>query len=186
MNGTRRRRPTKQKQVSLFVALGLLLRRLLLVRVSWYVPAITPVCIFFLAHLFTLVTFVLIRNHLVSVDEPLYASLVTWSVYGLFPLTLSSYVCFFLVARPVAPLLHRRFPLCPAMSLHLLVGSVYGATIGSSLLVLLWTGNGWRALLLFIVGYACGLVNWQLYRRLASVPPLTQQHSVLAADNDRT
>jgi len=185
MNGTRRRRPTKQKQVSLFVALGLLLRRLLLVRVSWYVPAITPLCIFFLAHLLTLVTFILIRNHLVSVEESVYASLVTWSVYGLFPLSLSSYVCFFLVARPAVTLLHHRFSSWSAFNLHLLNGSIYGAAIGLSLLILLQPGVGGKALLLFVIGYACGLGNWQLYRRLASVPPLVQQQSVPKGENGR-
>ena len=172
MNGTRRRRPSKQNRVSVFAALGQGLHRLLTNRVGWYVPAALPVLLFILAHLLTLITFIFIRYELLAPYQDAYKTMVTWAVYGFVPLLLCSYACFFAVARPGISVLARKLPHWSASHLHMANGGLYGCGIGLGLLVLLQPGVGPKSLLLFLIGLVSGFGNWQLYRRLVVVAPV--------------
>ena len=77
---------------------------------AWHAPAASPVALFFFAHLLTLAAFALMKSGVLQQDQLDHKSLVIWSVYGFLPLLLCSYLCFFVVARPVAGFLERRFP----------------------------------------------------------------------------
>ncbi|MDD2465450.1 MAG: hypothetical protein PHI97_15745 [Desulfobulbus sp.] len=135
-----------------------------------------PVVLFFLAHLLTLIAFILIRYELIAQDPEFYKIIITWAVYGFVPLLLCSYVCFFVLARPGISLLARQLSQWSSGNLHLANGCVYGTGIGLALLLLLQPGVGPKSLLLFLIGLTSGVGNWQLYRRLVAVDPLAGIH----------
>lgn len=128
--------------------------------------------LFILAHVLTLIVFILIHYGLVAQNPALYETVVTWAVYGFFPLLLCSYGCFFALARPGIFFLAKRFPHWSVSRLHLANGGVYGAGTGLALLALLQPGVGPKSLLLFLIGLTSGVGNWLLYRRLIAVDPL--------------
>lgn len=137
-----------------------------------------PLLLFFLAHLLTLIAFVLIRYELIPQDPVLYKTAVTWAVYGFIPLLLSSYCCFYALARPGIAFLARQFSQWSVSNLHLANGCVYGIGMGLALLVMLQPGIGLKSLILFLIGLVNGLGTWQLYRRLVAVDPLAGHQQV--------
>lgn len=149
--------------------------------VGWYLPALTPVALFLLAHLITLLTFFLTKSGMADQDQEVHKTVVTWAVYGFLPLLLSSYLCFFAVARPAFGVLARKFPLLTEAMLHLSTGASYGVAIGLSLLLLLMPDTGLNALLVLLIGLAVGQGNWFVYRKLvvlehpAGTPSLEEQ-----------
>lgn len=181
MNAPRRRRPPKRKRISIIVALLQGIRHHLITRVGWYVPAVVPVLLFVLAHLLTLIVFILIHCGLFAQNPALYKTVVTWAVYGFFPLLLCSYGCFFGLARPGIFFLAKRFPHWSLSNLHLANGGVYGAGTGVALLALLQPGVGPKSLLLFLIGLTSGVGNWLLYRKLTAVDPLAGMHQAETA-----
>lgn len=172
MKSTRRRRPAKRKQVSIRAALSQGLRRLLITKVGWYAPAVVPVLLSILAHLLTLIVFILIRCGLVAQNPMLYTHMITWAVYGCIPFLLCSYGVFFVLARPGIQVLAQKFPHWSATSLHLATGCIYGIATGLALLLLLQPGVGPKSLLLFLVGLISGVGNWYFYRKLVPEDPL--------------
>lgn len=187
MNAPRRRRPPKRKRVSIIAALLQGIRHHLVTRVAWYVPAVAPVLLFILAHVLTLIVFILIHCGLFSQNPALYETMVTWAVYGFFPLLLCSYGCFYALARPGISFLAKRFPHWSVSNLHLANGCVYGAGTGLALLALLQPGVGLKSLLLFLIGLISGVGNWQLYLRLVAVDPLAgMQQTETAVDTGET
>ena len=166
MKNKRNRRNTRRARISpvsaVRKAIGQHLRKHLII----YVPAVMPLFFFLLAHAVTVVTLVLIKAGVLPQGLELHKTLVTWGVYGFLPLLLSSYGCFFTVARPVTGLLARRFPGVMPGILTLASGVAYGAAVGLVLLLLLAPGSiPWVSFLL-PVGMATGLGNWWLYRSL--------------------
>jgi len=131
-----------------------------------YLPALAPLVFFFLAHGVTVLALILIKSGVLPQGQVLHKTLVTWAVYGILPLLLCSYGCFFAVARPATGVLARRFPEWTPTRLTLAAGAAYGAAVGLALLVLLEPGSLLRVLFLLTVGMATGLGNWLLYRKL--------------------
>ncbi len=172
MKSTQRRRPPKRKKVSIRAALSQGLRHLLTARVGWYAPAVVPVLLSILAHLLTLVAFLLIRCGLVSQNPMLYTNMITWGVYGFIPLLLCSYAVFFVLTRVGIQALVQKLPHWSTVSLHLAIGGGYGIATGLALLLLLQPGVGPKSLLLFLVGLISGLGNWYFYRKLLPEDPL--------------
>lgn len=175
MNARRRQPPPPRRRGSLAAALKQAMNHHFKDHVAWYVPAVFPFFFFILAHLLTLVAFVLIRYHVVPENQSLYHTMVTWSVYGLLPLLLCSYLCFFVLARPGRAYLARKFPQRPVAGLHVMLGILYGAGVGLALLILLQPGFSPKSLLIFLLGMAVGLGNWLVYRKLMRVDPVTGQ-----------
>lgn len=135
---------------------------------AWHAPAASPVALFFFAHLLTLAAFALMKSGVLQQDQLDHKSLVIWSVYGFLPLLLCSYLCFFVVARPVAGFLARRFPDWTAGQLDLASGAAYGAAVAVALCLLLQPTAWLNAGLVLLVGIASGLGNWFLYRKLTA------------------
>jgi hypothetical protein len=122
---------------------------------------------FFLAHIVTLLAFVFMQTGVLPKEQLVHKTVVTWAVYGFLPLLLSSYLCFYAVARPAVGVLARKFPLWSDETCNLATGTVYGVAIGLLLLLLLKPAAGFGALLLLLVGLGAGLGNWFFYRKLA-------------------
>ena len=173
MNGTRRRRTPAPKRGSLIAGLGQSLRRHVQQRLSWYIPACTPIAVLLLAHLLTLIVFLLIHLRIAAPVQEVYKVLITWAVYGFVPLLFCSYLCYFALAKPGLALLARKLPHWSDIQLHLFNGLLYGAGIGLVLLLLLQPGVGPKALMIFLTGLVVGLGNWLLYRKLSPAEPLT-------------
>lgn len=152
----------------MMAGLGQSLRRHVQQRLAWYIPACAPLAVLLLAHLLTLIAFLLVRFHMLAPVQEAYKILVTWAVYGFVPLLFSSYLCFFALARPVLARLARKLPEWSDLHLHLLNGLLYGTGIGLLLLLLLQPGVGIKALMIFLTGVMVGLGNWLLYRQLAA------------------
>ena len=140
-----------------------------------YVPAVMPLFFFLLAHAITVATLILIKAGVLPQGLELHKTLVTWGVYGFLPLLLSSYGCFFAVARPVVGQLTRRFPGWMPGILTLISGVAYGAAVGLVLLLLLAPDSMQRIFFLAPVGMATGLGNWWLYRALTEASAPTVQ-----------
>lgn len=136
---------------------------------AWHAPAASPVALFFFAHLLTLAAFALMKSGVLQQDQLDHKSLVIWSVYGFLPLLLCSYLGFFVVARPVAGILARKFPDWPAVRLDLASGAAYGVAVAASLLLLLQPGAWLNGGLVLLVGLGSGLGNWFMYRKLTAV-----------------
>jgi len=132
-----------------------------------YAPALAPISLFLLAHLLFLLAFVFMKMGVLQKEQLVHKTVVTWAVFGFPALLLSSYLCFFLVARFAVGILARKFPLWSATMLDLATGAAYGAAIGV-FLVLLRKPDAWfSALLLLLVGIATGQGSWFFYRKLA-------------------
>lgn len=156
----------------MMAGIGQSLRRHVQQRLSWYIPACAPLAVLLLAHLLTLIAFLLVRFHMLAPVQEAYKILVTWAVYGFVPLLFSSYLCFLVLARPALALLARKLPQWSDFQLHLLNGLLHGAGIGLMLLLLLQPGVGVKALMIFLTGLVVGVGNWLLYRQLAPAEPL--------------
>jgi hypothetical protein len=135
--------------------------------IVFYVPGLSPVVFFFLAHFVTLLTLICIRSGMLQKELLLYKTVVTWAVYGFLPLLLCSYLCFFAVARPAAAALSRKFPHWTALTLNLSIGAAYGGALSFALFLLLEPGNWFNSVLLLAIGFAVGQGNWFIYRKLA-------------------
>ncbi|MCL1980300.1 MAG: hypothetical protein FWG62_04395 [Proteobacteria bacterium] len=172
MKNKKKRRNTKRARVSpisaVRKAIGHHLKKYLII----YVPAVMPLFFFFLAHAITMVTLVLIKSGVLPQNLTLHKTLVTWGVYGLLPLLLCSYGCFFAVAKPVCGFLARKFPEWMPTTLTLASGGAYGAAVALVLLLLLAPGSLPRVFFLLLIGTTIGLGNWWLYHTLtgASAP----------------
>jgi hypothetical protein len=135
-----------------------------------YVPAAVPVAFFAIAHVLTLITVVLIKSGILPPGQMLHKTVVTWAVYGVLPLLLCSYGCFFAVAKPATGILVEKFPAWPQERLTLAAGAAYGAAVVLALLLLLSPGSPLRAFFLLVIGMVTGQGNWLLYRKLTVVP----------------
>jgi hypothetical protein len=133
-----------------------------------YVPALLPLAFFFLAHLLTVLTLIFIKSGLLRQEHLLHKTVVTWAVYGFLPLLLCSYLCFFVVARPVTGILERKFPHWTATMLNLSSGGAYGAAMGLFLLLLLEPRTWLNAVFLLFIGMVVGQGNWFFYRKLTA------------------
>jgi len=162
----RNRRNTRKARISPVSAVRKAIGQHLRKHLTIYVPAVMPLFFFLLAHAITVATLILIKAGVLPQDLELHKTLVTWGVYGLLPLSLCSYGCFFAVGRPVTGLLARKFPGWMPGILTLLSGVAYGAAVALVLLLLLAPGSMQRIFFLAPVGMATGLGNWWLYRSL--------------------
>ncbi|MCL2457903.1 MAG: hypothetical protein FWF31_03470 [Desulfobulbus sp.] len=175
MKNKKKRRNTRRLRISPVSAVRKAIIQHLRKYLIVYVPAVMPLFFFFLAHGITVVTLILIKSGVLPQGLALPKTLVTWGVYGLLPLLLCSYGCFFAVARPVTGRLTQRFPGWRPDILTLAAGVAYGAAVALVLLLLLAPGSTLRACFLVLVGMATGLGNWWLYRALTGAPPPTVQ-----------
>jgi hypothetical protein len=171
-----RRHVPRQPRGSLLAELRKTLAQHFRAHVAWYLPALTPVVLFLLAHLLTLLAFFLTKSGEAYQDQELHKTMVTWAVYGFLPLLLSSYLCFFVVARPAIGVLARKFPLWTDAALHLSAGGAYGLAIGLSLFLLLMPATLLNALLILLIGLAVGQGNWFVYRRLVAIEFVRETH----------
>lgn len=135
-----------------------------------YVPMVAPLIFVLLAHGITVITLILIKSGVLPQGMGVHKTLVTWGVYGVLPLLLCSYGCFFAVARPVTGLIERRRPDWPATTVTLVAGAAYGGAIVLILLALLTPGSVLRIFFLLLIGMATGMGNWLLFRALTVVP----------------
>jgi hypothetical protein len=133
-----------------------------------YAPALSPVIFFLLAHVLTLLTLVFMKTGVLQSDQGVCKTVVTWAVYGFLPFLLCSYGSFYLVARPAAGALDRKFPDWSVAVRNLASGGVYGAALVLALVLLLRPDTGINRLLLLLIGAAAGQGNWYFYRKLAS------------------
>ncbi|WP_310600688.1 hypothetical protein [Desulfobulbus sp.] len=176
MKNKRNRRNTRRVRISPVSAVRKVLVQHLKKYLIVYVPAVMPLFFFFLAHGITVVTLILIKSGALPQGLALHKTLVTWGVYGVMPLLLCSYGCFFAVARPAAGLLARKFPQWMPDTLTLASGVAYGAAVALVLLLLLAPASIPRVFFLLLIGMTTGLGNWWLYRALTgasaqAVPP---------------
>jgi hypothetical protein len=139
-----------------------------------YVPAAVPLAFFVIAHALTLVTVILIKSGVLPQSQILHKTVVTWAVYGVLPLLLCSYGCFFAVARPTTGILGQKFPEWPQERLTWTAGAVYGTAVVLALLILLTPGSPLRMFFLLVIGMVTGQGNWLLYRKLTVVPTQEQ------------
>ncbi len=131
-----------------------------------YAPALSPIVFFLLAHILTLLVLIFMQAGMLQKDQVVCKTMVTWAVYGFFPLLLCSYFSFYCIARPVAGALERNFPLWSGSVINLSSGAAYGAAIGLFLVLLLNPNSGFSILLLLLIGIAAGQGNWFFYRKL--------------------
>jgi len=136
-----------------------------------YAPALAPLVFFFLAHFVSLLAFVFLKAGALRQEQLVHKTVVTWAVFGFLPLLLSSYLCFYLVARPVVGSLVRQFPLWSVMRLNLAIGAIYGAAISICMMLLRKPDAWFSMLLLLFIGVAAGQGNWFFYRKLAGGEP---------------
>jgi hypothetical protein len=122
-----------------------------------------------MAHLLTLLALICIKSGVLQQEQLIHKTVVTWAVYGFFPLLLCSYCCFFAVAKPVTGLLERKFPHWSPSMLTLSSGAAYGAAMGILLLLLLEPRTLLSAVFLLVIGIVNGLGNWFFYRKLTIV-----------------
>ena len=133
-----------------------------------YAPALAPIAVFLLAHIVFLLAFVLMKMGVLQNGQLVHKTIVTWAVFGLPSLLLSSYLCFYVVTRlAVREMLAQKFSHWSATMRNLMVGTVYGAAIGVFLLLLRKPEAWFSALLLLCIGIIAGQVNWLFYRKLA-------------------
>jgi len=169
MRTKKNRRGVRRARVPLAVALRTAVSRHIRSRLVLYVPALVPLLLFLVAHLLALLVLICIKSGVLHQEQSMHKTAVTWAFYGFLPLLLSSYCCFFAVARPVAGLLPHKFPDW-SMPMHTLtVGAAYGASMGVLLLLLLEPRTPMNAVFLMVVGIATGLGNWFFYRKLTIV-----------------
>jgi hypothetical protein len=93
-------------------------------------------------------------------------------VYGYGILLIISYVSFHLVARPVAALMEHRFFSLHRIVQDLLIGTAYGAAIGTCIVMFFRSANAisWIGTVLFLVfGLLVGILNWIIYRKLIGI-----------------
>jgi len=131
-----------------------------------YAPALSPIVFFLLAHIITLLALIFMQAGMLPKDQVVCKTIVTWAVYGFLPLLLCSYVSFYFIARPVAGVLERKFPLWSEPVLNLSSGAAYGVAIGLFLVLLLNPNSGLSAFLVLLIGIAAGQGNWFFYRKL--------------------
>lgn len=169
MRTKRNQRGVRRARIPLTVALRTAVSRHIRNRLALYVPALVPLLLFFVAHLLALLVLICIKSGVLHQEQLIHKTAVTWAFYGFLPLLLSSYCCFFAVARPVAGLLPHKFPDW-STSLHTLsAGAAYGAAMSVLLFLLLEPRTLLNAVFLLLVGIATGLGNWFFYRKLTIV-----------------
>lgn len=169
MRTTRNRRGVRRARVPLAVALRTAVSRHVRNHLVLYVPAFVPLLVFLVAHLLALVVVICIKSGVLQQEQLIHKTVVTWAFYGFLPLLLSSYCCFFAVARPVTGLLQHKFPDWSTPMHTLASGAAYGAAMGMLLLLLLAPRTPLNAVFLLLVGIATGLGNWFFYRKLTIV-----------------
>ena len=140
-------------------------------RLMAYVPASLPLLLFVFAHGGAILTLILIKSGVLSQDQAVHKTMVTWAVYGILPLLFCSYLCFFALARPATGFLVQRFPEWPPLQHTMAVGALYGGGVSMALMVLLEPNTVLRFCFLLVIGMSTGLGNWFFYRRLTLPPP---------------
>jgi hypothetical protein len=126
---------------------------------SSYAPAAAP----FLLLFFAIILFVMAL--LFKKMETTAGGIITIAVYGFGPLLLLSYLTFHLIARPLSALTGRCFSSLPKNILNLLTGIIYGAAMGT--LIVLCVGPTYRDTILIIsIFIAIGIINWFSYLKL--------------------
>ena len=166
MQARRNQRKKKRSRVAIIPALRNMLIQHLRAHLVLYLPVCMPLLLFVLAHGVTLLALILIKSGLLSQGQIVHKTVVTWAVYGILPLLLCSYGCFFAIARPATTILERKFPDWPALHLTLAAGALYGGGVSLALLLLLEPTTVLRFCFLLAIGMVTGLGNWFLYRRL--------------------
>lgn len=169
MRTKRNQRGVRRARVPLTVVLRTAVSRHVRNRLVLYVPALVPLLLFLVAHLLALLILICIKSGVLHQGQSIHKTAVTWAFYGFLPLLLSSYCCFFAVARPVAGQLPHKFPDWTAPMHTLAAGAAYGAAMGMLLLLLLEPRTLLNAAFLLLVGIATGLGNWFFYRKLTIV-----------------
>ena len=169
MRTKRNQRGVQRARVPLVLALRKVIARHVRKYLAVYVPALLPFAFVILAHFLILFVWVLMKSGILRPEHLALKTVVTWAFYGFPLLLLSSYLCFFAVARPVIGVLERKFPLWSVTMLNLSSGGVYGVTIGLFLLLLLEPRSWLNAIFLLLIGMAVGQGNWYCYRKLTVV-----------------
>lgn len=168
MKNRRNHRVVKKSKFSLPSSLGTAFIQHVKKNVTSYAPALAPIGFFFLAHLVTLLLFICMKIGVLPKDQLLHKAVVTWAVYGLLPFLLSSYLCFYFVARPSVKMLERKLPDWPPDKLDWASGAVYGVALGILLEVLLKPTAFGSGMMLLLIGIAAGQGNWFFYRKVTA------------------
>lgn len=173
MQTRRNQRGRQRVRVAIIPALRRSLAQHLRSHLKLYVPASLPLLLFVLAHGGTLLTIILIKSGVLSQDQVVHKTVVTWAVYGILPLLFCSYVCFFALARQATGFLVRRFPDWAPLQHTLAVGVLYGGGVSVALMLLLEPNTFLRFCFLLVIGMSTGVGNWFFYRRLTLPPEQT-------------
>lgn len=170
MHTRRNQRGRQRERVAVIKALRSGLTQHFRTRLMAYVPASLPVLLFILAHGGILLTLILIKSGVLSQAQAVHKTMVTWAVYGILPLFFCSYLCFFVLARPLSDLLTRRFSEWSPLHHTLIVGLLYGVGVSLALMLLFKPNTMQHFCFLLAIGMSTGLGNWFLYRCLTVVP----------------